>query len=65
MNANNVFIGVTSNNEELLLYLGSPDKPINLITGEYVDPSNIKIDSLVPYTSLNSTKYQLKSMIIR
>ena len=46
MDANNVFIGVTSNNEELLLYLEYPDKPINLITGEYVDPSNIKIDNL-------------------
>ena len=61
MNTNNVFIGVTSNNEELLLYLESPDKLINLITGEYVDPSNIKIDNLF----LNGTKYQLKSMVIR
>ena len=61
MNTNNVFIGVTSNNEELLLYLEYPDKPINLITGEYVDTSNIKIDNLF----LNGTKYQLKSMIIR
>ena len=61
MNANNVFIGVTFNNEELLLYLESPDKMINLITGEYVDTSNIKIDNLF----LNGTKYQLKSVIIR
>ena len=61
MNTNNVFIGVTSNNEELLLYLESPDKLINLITEEYVDTSNIKIDNLF----LNGTKYQLKSMIIR
>ena len=61
MDANNVFIGVTSNNEELLLYLEYPDKPINLITGEYVDPSNIKIDNLF----LKGPKYQLRSMIIR
>ena len=65
MNANNVFIGVTFNNEELLLYLESPDKMINLITGEYVNSSNIKINCLVPYTSLKSAKHQLKHMIIR
>ena len=65
MNANNVFIGVTFNNEELLLYLESPDKMINLITGEYVNSSNIKINCLVPYTSLKSAKHQLKHMIVR
>lgn len=65
MNTNNVFIGVTLNNEELLLYLESPDKMIDLITGKYVDPSNIKINSLVPYTSLKSAKHQLKHMIVR
>ena len=65
MNTNNVFIGVTFNNEELLLYLESPDKMINLITGEYVNSSNIKINCLVPYTSLKSTKNQLKHMIVK
>ena len=65
MNANNVFIGVTFNNEELLLYLESPDKMINLITGEYVNSSILKNKLLVPYTSLKSAKHQLKHMIVR
>lgn len=65
MNANNVYIGVTLDNEEILLYRESSDRIINLLTKEYVEPSDIKIESLVPYTRLKDTKHQLKSMIIR
>ena len=46
MNANNVYIGVTLDNKEILLYKESSNKFINLITKEYVDPK------MVPYLSV-------------
>jgi len=46
MNANNVYIGVTLDNKEILLYRESSNKFINLITKEYVDPK------MVPYLSV-------------
>ena len=67
MNANNVYIGVTLDNEEILLYRESSDKFINLMTKEYVEPSDIQVDKdkLIPYTRLKESKHQLKGTIIR
>ena len=65
MNANNVYIGVTLDNEEILLYRESSDKVINLMTKEYVEPSDVQVDKLIPYTRLKDTKHQLKGTIIR
>ena len=65
MNANNVYIGVTLDNEEILLYRESSNKVINLMTKEYVEPSDIKVDKLIPYTRLKDSKHQLKGTIIR
>lgn len=64
MNANNAYIGVTLDNEKILLYRESSDKVINSMTKEYVEPSNIQVDKLIPYTRLKDFKHQLKSMII-
>ena len=67
MNANNVYIGVTLDNEEILLYRESSDRVINLMTKEYVEPSDIQVDKdkLIPYTRLKESKHQLKATIIR
>ena len=65
MNANNVYIGLTLDNEEMLLYRESSDKFINLMTKEYVSLSVIQVDKLIPYIRLKDNKHQLKSMIIR
>ena len=65
MNANNVYIGLTLDNEEILLYRESSDKIINLMTKEYVEPSDIQVDKLIPYTRLKESKHQLKGTIIR
>ena len=65
MNANNVYIGVTLDNEEILLYRESSDKFINLITKEYVSLSDIQADKLIHYTMLKDNKHQLKGTIIR
>lgn len=67
MNANNVYIGVTLDNEEILLYRESSDKFINLMTKEYAEPSDIQVDKdkLIPYTRLKESKHQLKGTIIR
>ncbi len=65
MNANNVFIGLTLDNEEVLLYKEFNDKFINLKTKECIDSSDVKIDSLIPYTRLKKYKHQLKGTIIR
>lgn len=67
MNANNVYIGLTLDNEEILLYRESSDKIINLMTKEYVEPSDIQLDKdkLIPYTRLKESKHQLKGTIIR
>ena len=65
MNANNVYIGLTLDNEEILLYRESSDKFINLMTKEYVEPSDIQVDKLIPYTRLKESKHQLKGTIIR
>lgn len=65
MNAKNVYIGVTLDNEEILLYRESSGKVINLMNKEYVEHCDIKRDSLIPYTRLKDSKHQLKSMIIR
>ena len=65
MNANNVYIGVTLDNEEILLYRESSDKVINLMTKEYVEPSDIQVDKLIPYTRLKKYQHQLKGTIIR
>lgn len=65
MNSNNVYIGVTLDNKEILLYRESSNKFINLITKEYVDPSDIQVDKLISYTRLKKDKHQLKNMIIR
>ena len=65
MNANNVYIGVTLDNEEILLYRESSDKFINLITKEYVSLSDIQADKLIHYTRLKNIKHQLKGTIIR
>ena len=65
MNANNVYIGVTLDNEEILLYRESRDKVINLMTKEYVEPSDIQKDKLIPYTRLKKYQHQLKGTIIR
>lgn len=65
MNANNVYIGLTLDNEEILLYRESSDKIINLMTKEYVEPSDIQLDKLIPYTRLKESKHQLKATIIR
>ena len=65
MNTNNVFIGLTLDNEEVLLYKKSSDKFINLKTKEYIESSDIQVDKLIPYTRLKNTKHQLKGTIIR
>lgn len=65
MDANNVYIGVTLDNKEILLYRESSNKVINLMTKESVEPSDIQVDKLIPYTRLKNTKHQLKKMIIR
>lgn len=65
MNTNNVYIGVTLDNKEILLYRESSDKVINLITKEYVKPSDIQVDKLIPYTRLKKYKHQLKDVIIK
>ncbi len=65
MNANNVYIGVTLDNEEILLYRESNNKVINLMTKEYVEPNDIQVDKLIHYTRLKENKHQLKSTIIR
>lgn len=67
MNANNVYIGVTLDNEEILLYRESRDKVINLMTKEYVEPSDIQVDKdkLIPYKRLKKYQHQLKGTIIR
>lgn len=65
MNTNNVYIGVTLDNEEILLYRESSDKVINLMTKEYVEPSDIQVDKLIPYTRLKKYQHQLKGTIIR
>lgn len=65
MNANNVYIGVTLDNEEILLYRESSDKFINLMTKEYVSLSDIQADKLIHYTRLKNIKHQLKGTIIR
>ena len=65
MNTNNVFIGLTLDNEEVLLYKKSSDKFINLKTKEYIESSDIQVDKLIPYTRLKNTKHQLKDTIIR
>ena len=65
MNANNVYIGVTLDNKEILLYRESRDKVINLMTKEYVEPSDIQEDKLIPYMRLKKYQHQLKGTIIR
>ena len=65
MNANNVYIGVTLDNEEILLYRESSNKVINLMTKEYVSLSDIQVDKLIPYTRLKKYQHQLKGTIIR
>ena len=65
MNAKNVYIGVTLDNEEILLYRESSDKFINLMTKEYVSLSDIQVDKLILYTNLKDNKHQFKSKIIR
>ena len=65
MNANNVYIGVTLDNKEILLYRESRDKVINLMTKEYIEPSDIQVDKLIPYTKLKKYQHQLKGTIIR
>ena len=65
MNANNVYIGVTLDNKEILLYRKSKDKVINLMTKEYVEPSDIQVDKLIPYIRLKKYQYQLKGAIIK
>ena len=65
MNANNVYIGVTLDNEEILLYRESSDKFINLMTKEYVESSDIQKDKLIPYIRLKKYQHQLKGTIIR
>ena len=65
MNANNVYIGVTLDNEEILLDRESRDKVINLMTKEYVEPSDIQKDKLIPYIRLKKYQHQLKGTIIR
>ena len=65
MNTNNVFIGLTLDNEEVLLYKKSSDKFINLTTKEYIESSDIQVDKLIPYTRLKDNKHQLKGTIIR
>ena len=65
MNANNVYIGLTLDNEEMLLYRESSDKFINLMTKEYVLPGVIQVDKLIPYIRLKDNKHQLKGTIIR
>ena len=65
MNTNNVYIGVTLDNKEILLYRESRDKVINLMTKEYVEPSDIQVDKLIPYTRLKKYQHQLKGTIIR
>ena len=65
MNTNNVYIGVTLDNEEILLYRESSGKFINLMTKEYVEPSDIQVDKIIPYTRLKKYQHQLKGTIIR
>lgn len=65
MNANNVYIGITLDNKEILLYRESSDKFINLMTKEYVESSDIQKDKLIPYTRLKKYQHQLKGTIIR
>ncbi len=67
MNANNVYIGVTLDNKEILLYRESSNKVINLMTKEYVEPSDIQVDKdkLIPYKRLKKYQHQLKGTIIR
>ena len=65
MNANNVYIGVTLDNKEILLYRESKDKVINLMTKEYVKPSDIQVDKLIPYIRLKKYQHQLKGAIIK
>lgn len=65
MNAKNVYIGVTLDNEEILLYRESSNKVINLMTKEYVSLSDIQVDKLILYTNLKDNKHQFKSKIIR
>lgn len=65
MNANNVYIGVTLDNKEILLYRESSNKVINLITKEYVEPSDIQVKKIIPYTRLKKYQHQLKGTIIR
>ena len=65
MNANNVYIGVTLDNKEILLYRETRDKVINLMTKEYVEPSDIQKDKLISYTRLKKYQHQLKGTIIR
>ena len=65
MNTNNIFIGLTQDNEEVLLYKKSSDKFINLKMNEYIEVSDIQVDKLIPYTRLKNTKHQLKGTIIR
>ena len=65
MNANNVYIGVTLDNEEILLYRESSNKVINLMTKGYVEPTDIQTDKLIPYTRLKKYQHQLKGTIIR
>ncbi len=65
MNANNVYIGITLDNKEILLYRESRDKFINLMTKEYVESSDIQKDKLIPYIRLKKYQHQLKGTIIR
>lgn len=67
MNTNNVYIGVTLDNEEILLYRETSGKFINLMTKEYVSLSDIQVDKdkLIPYTRLKKYQHQLKGTIIR
>lgn len=65
MNANNVYIGITLDNKEILLYRESSDKFINLMTKEYVESSDIQKDKLIPYIRLKKYQHQLKGTIIR
>lgn len=65
MNAENVFIGITKDNEEVLLYIDTNNnKIINLQTNQEVPLSNLKKHSLIPYTNLRKGKHQLKRTIV-
>lgn len=65
MNAENVFIGITKDDEEVLLYIDTNNnKIINLQTSQEILFSDLKKNSLIPYTNLRKGKHQLKRTIV-